>query len=169
MTTIRNVAFIGDGGVGKTTYLERLIDGTFQQRYVSTIGTREYFITGNEMGEEGLLDTNCSFHIIDTAGQEKYGGLGLRVIERDIDTYMIFFDLTSKLSFKNCIIWVQKVRAHKADASIILVATKADVLERKVRRSSINRFIHKLGIPTCIEISAKSCYNYSKPFDYIDV
>jgi|SaaInlV_165m_DNA_1040744.scaffolds.fasta_scaffold00007_112 GTP-binding nuclear protein Ran len=168
MTTIRYVAFIGDGGVGKTTYLERLTEGTFQQRYVSTIGSREYYITGNEMGEEGMLDTNCSFHIIDTAGQEKYGGLGLRVIERDIDTYMIFFDLTSKLSFKNCVTWLNKVRAHKTDASIILVATKLDVLERKVSQSSINRFLTKWGIPICIYISSKSCYNYDKPFLYID-
>jgi hypothetical protein len=82
---------------------------------------------------------------------------------------MIFFDLTSQLSFKNCVTWIHKVRAHKADESIIIVATKADVSERKVRRTSINRFIHKWGIPTCIEISTKTCYNYSKPFDYISM
>ena len=167
MTTVRNVAFIGDGGVGKTTYLERLIEGTFQQRYVSTIGSREYYITGNEMGDEGMLDTNCSFHITDTAGQEKYGGLGLNRIEAD--TYMLFFDLTSKISFKNCATWINKVREHNANASIILVATKADVIERKVKKSSINRFINKWDIPVCIEISTKSCLNYDKPFVYLDI
>ena len=170
MTTIRNVAFIGDGGVGKTTYLNRLATGDFEQRYLSTIGYKQHHLSGEkEAGEEAMLPTNSSFEIFDLAGQEKFNTLGLFLRERsDIDVYFIFFDLSHKLSFKNCDIWIRDVRKANPDADILLVATKADVMGRCVSKSTINKYMIKRGIPKCIEISTKSCYNWSKPFDHID-
>ena len=60
---------IGDGGVGKTTYVKRMVSGEFEKKYVATLGVVVYplkFTTN--MGE-------IQFNVWDTAGQEKLGGL----------------------------------------------------------------------------------------------
>lgn len=60
---------VGDGGVGKTTFVKRHITGEFEKKYVATLGVQVYplkFYTNM-----GLIQ----FNVWDTAGQEKFGGL----------------------------------------------------------------------------------------------
>ena len=148
-----NIAFIGDGGVGKTSYIKRITQNIFEERYINTIGCVKYHIQGKKN----------SFNIFDFAGQEKYG-CNLNV---GIDFYIIFFDLNNKLSFKNCDTWFNKIKEQNSEAKIILVATKCD-LNRKINKSTIQKYIIKRKIPKYIEISTKSCYNYDKLFQYLD-
>jgi len=60
---------VGDGGVGKTTFVKRHKTGEFEKKYIATVGVEvrplEFF-------------TNLGpilFNVWDTAGQEKFGGL----------------------------------------------------------------------------------------------
>jgi GTP-binding nuclear protein Ran len=160
-----NVAFIGDGGVGKTSYINRITQGIFEPRYISTIGYTTYHIPGNKSKQESLLNTNNSFNVFDFAGQEKYG----LDLDLEIDFYIIFFDLNNILSFKNCDMWLNKIRKRNSNAKVILVATKYDLINRKIKKSTIKNYITKRDISKCIEISNKSCYNWEKPFEYLDI
>lgn len=60
---------VGDGGVGKTTFVRRHLTGEFEKRYVATLGVEVHPL---------LFHTNrgqIKFNVWDTAGQEKFGGL----------------------------------------------------------------------------------------------
>merc|ERR1711941_129567 len=84
---------VGDGGVGKTTFVKRHLTGEFEKKYVATLGV-----------EVHLLKFHTSyghliFNVWDTAGQEKFGGLR--------DGYyiqgqcaIIMFDVTSRITYK---------------------------------------------------------------------
>lgn len=60
------MVFCGDGGVGKTTMVKRMLtNGPFDPRYTPTLGVEVYPILHNE----------SSYSVWDCAGQKKFGGL----------------------------------------------------------------------------------------------
>ena len=60
---------VGDGGVGKTTFVKRHLTGEFEKKYVATLGVEVRCLDFHT--NRGVLKFNCW----DTAGQEKFGGL----------------------------------------------------------------------------------------------
>ena len=63
------LVFVGDGGVGKTTFVKRHITGEFERRYIATVGVEVHPM---------VFYTNhgpIRFNVWDTAGQEKLSGL----------------------------------------------------------------------------------------------
>ena len=63
------LVLVGDGGVGKTTFVKRHKTGEFEKKYVPTLGAEVNpidFVT-----RKGRI----LFNVWDTAGQEKYAGL----------------------------------------------------------------------------------------------
>ena len=63
------LVLVGDGGVGKTTFVKRHKTGEFEKKYVPTLGAEVNpidFVTGRG---------KILFNVWDTAGQEKYAGL----------------------------------------------------------------------------------------------
>ena len=60
---------VGDGGVGKTTFVKRHKTGEFEKKYVATVGAE--VIPMDFTTNRGKM----IFSVWDTAGQEKYAGL----------------------------------------------------------------------------------------------
>jgi GTP-binding nuclear protein Ran len=63
------LVLVGDGGVGKTTFVKRHLTGEFEKKYVATVGAEVHpmdFTTNRG---------KIVFNVWDTAGQEKYSGL----------------------------------------------------------------------------------------------
>ena len=60
---------VGDGGVGKTTFVKRHKTGEFEKKYVATLGVEVHPLTFHT--NRGAL----KFNVWDTAGQEMFGGL----------------------------------------------------------------------------------------------
>ncbi|CAF4409559.1 unnamed protein product, partial [Adineta steineri] len=73
-TNQRNVpefklVLVGDGGVGKTTFVKRHLTGEFEKKYEATVGVNVHPLNfSTNYGE-------IIFSVWDTAGQEKFGGL----------------------------------------------------------------------------------------------
>lgn len=74
---------VGDGGVGKTTYVKRHLTGEFEKKYIGKKSKILYF-TINFIATQGVEVSSITFftnhgpikfNIWDTAGQEKLGGL----------------------------------------------------------------------------------------------
>jgi GTP-binding nuclear protein Ran len=149
---------VGDGGVGKTTFVRRHMTGEFEKRYVATRGVEVYpmpFTTNL-----GQIIFNCW----DTAGQERYGGLR--------DGYyiqgqcaIIMFDVTARLSYKNVPNWHRDITRVCENIPIVLCGNKVDVKERKVKAKQIT--FHRKKNLQYFEISAKVNYNFEKPFIWI--
>ncbi len=149
------IVFVGDEGVGKTTFITRHMTGEFEKRYIATQEKELRSI---------LFYTNkgkIGFDILDIAGQEKFGLSTDRFTRADCAVVM--FDLTSLVSYKNAKVWVDLVRKAVPDIPIVLCGNKVDIKNRKVKPSDIT-MQRDLNLLKYYDISAKSNYNFEKPF-----
>jgi len=149
------IILVGDGATGKTTFVRRHLTGEFERKYVPTLGVNVHPLTFNT--NRGVI----RFNVWDTAGQEKFGGLR--------DGYYIqgsgailFFDLTSKNTYKNVPNWYRDLMRVCDNIPVVLVGNKADVKERAVKPKQI--IFHRKKNLQYFDISAKSHYNYEKPW-----
>nr|CAB3473559.1 unnamed protein product [Digitaria exilis] len=139
------LVIVGDGGTGKTTFVKRHLTGEFEKKYEPTIGVEVHPLD---------FHTNCGkirFYCWDTAGQEKFGGLR--------DGYyihgqcgIIMFDVTSRLSYKNVPTWHRDL-------------CRSMWKNRQVKAKQVT-FHRKKNLEN-YEVSAKSNYNFEKPFLYL--
>jgi len=150
------LVLIGDGGVGKTTFVKRHLTGEFERKYVATVGVDVHPITFHTNYGEIIFD------VWDTAGQEKFGGLrdGYYIQGK---CAIIMFDVTARVTYKNVPNWYRDlVRVCDTNIPIVLCGNKVDMKERTVKPKHIT--FHRKQNLQYYEISAKSNYNYEKPF-----
>ncbi|CAL9182207.1 unnamed protein product [Musa hybrid cultivar] len=152
------LVLVGDGGTGKTTFVKRHLTGEFEKKYEPTIGV-----------EVHPLDffTNCGkirFNCWDTAGQEKFGGLrdGYYI---NGQCAIIMFDVTARLTYKNVPTWHRDLCRVCENVPIVLCGNKVDVKNRQVKAKQVT--FHRKKNLQYYEISAKSNYNFEKPFLYL--
>lgn len=146
---------VGDGGVGKTTFVKRHLTGEFEKKYVATLGVEVHPLR---------FQTNFGpmvFNVWDTAGQEKFGGLR--------DGYYIqgqcailMFDVTARVTYKNVPNWHRDLVRVCEGIPIVLVGNKVDIKDRRVKAKNIT--FHRKKNLQYYDISAKSNYNFEKPF-----
>jgi GTP-binding nuclear protein Ran len=150
---------VGDGGVGKTTFVKRHKSGEFEKRYIATLGVEVHPLTF--WTNLGPIVYDCW----DTAGQEKLGGLrdGYYI---NGQAAIIMFDVTSRVSYKNVPTWHRDLTRVCDDIPIVLCGNKVDVKDRKVTPKQIS-FQRKKANIQYYDISAKSNYNFEKPFLWI--
>ncbi|GMM32804.1 Ran GTPase [Saccharomycopsis crataegensis] len=149
------LVLVGDGGTGKTTFVKRHLTGEFEKKYIATLGVEVHPLTFyTNFGE-------IKFDVWDTAGQEKLGGLR--------DGYyingkcgIIMFDVTSRITYKNVPNWHRDLVRVCENIPIVLCGNKVDVKERKVKAKTIT--FHRKKNLQYYDISAKSNYNFEKPF-----
>lgn len=156
------LAFIGDGGVGKTTFLIRHLTGEFEKKYVATLGVEVHPL------EFRTNQGPIRFNVWDVAGQEKLGGL------RDgyfasADAALVMFDSGSQLSWRNLPKWIDLFRAKCPNAPIVVCGNKVDIKDRKVKPTEISEAKNEgfLQGVQYYDISARSNYNFEKPFVYL--
>jgi len=149
---------VGDGGVAKTTFVKRHKTGEFEKKYVATMGVEVHPIPFHTT--LGPVIFNCW----DTAGQEKLGGLR--------DGYyiggqaaIIMFDVTARVTYKSVPHWHKDLVRVCENIPIVLTGNKVDCKDRKVKPKDI--FFHRKKNLQYYDISAKSNYNFEKPFLYI--
>ncbi|CEQ39296.1 SPOSA6832_00789 [Sporobolomyces salmonicolor] len=171
------LVLVGDGGTGKTTFVKRHLTGEFEKKYIATLGVEVHPLTFHTN-----FGTIC-FNVWDTAGQEKFGGLR--------DGYyiqgqcgIIMFDVTSKITYKNVPNWHRDLERVCENIPIVLCGNKVDVKvrqplsacpqkelpthhslctqERKVKTGAVT--FHRKKNLQYFEISAKSNYNFERPF-----
>eukprot|EP00771_Trimastix_marina_P001682 gnl/Trimastix_PCT/277.p2 GENE.gnl/Trimastix_PCT/277~~gnl/Trimastix_PCT/277.p2 ORF type:complete len:224 (-),score=87.46 gnl/Trimastix_PCT/277:306-977(-) len=146
---------VGDGGTGKTTFVKRHLTGEFEKRYIATMGVEVHPLAFHT--NHGPIIFDCW----DTAGQERFGGLR--------DGYyiggncaIIMFDVTSRLTYNNVENWYRDLVRVCETIPIVLCGNKVDVKDRKVKARSIT--FHRKKNLQYYDISAKSNYNFEKPF-----
>jgi len=153
------LVLVGDGGVGKTTFVKRHKSGEFEKKYVATLGVEVHPLTFYT--SLGPIIYNCW----DTAGQEKFGGLrdGYYVGGK---AAIIMFDVTSRITYKSVSVWHRDLTRVCENIPIVLCGNKVDVKDRKVKPKHIVFHRKKPNIQY-YDISAKSNYNFEKPFLWI--
>jgi len=152
------LVLVGDGGTGKTTFVKRHLTGEFEKKYIATLGVEVHPLTFHTT--RGMI----RFNVWDTAGQEKFGGLR--------DGYyiqgqcaIVMFDVTARVTYKNVPNWHRDLIRVCENIPMVLVGNKVDVKDRKVKAKSIT--FHRKKNLQYYDISAKSNYNFEKPFLYL--
>ena len=144
------VVLVGEGGVGKTTFMTLLLTGVFEKKYVATLGVEVHPIV------QEFANYTRTFNVWDTAGQEKFGGLQEGYyIGADIGILMV--DMTSRLTYKSIPQWINKLRQTVPNIPIVLVANKVDVADLKVSAGEILHIAQAYGLHL-VNISCKSGY-----------
>jgi GTP-binding nuclear protein Ran len=149
---------VGDGGVGKTTFVKRHLTGEFEKKYVATLGVEVHPL---------VFHTNrgpIRFNVWDTAGQEKFGGLRDGYYIRG-QCAIIMFDVTSRITYMNVPNWYRDLTRVCENIPIVLCGNKVEVKDRKVKAKTIT--FHRRKNIQYYDISAKSNYNFEKPFLYL--
>jgi len=130
---------VGDGGVGKTTYVKRLQWGEFDPKYRPTFGV-EISSLGFHTNR-GVL----KYRIWDTAGYSKMSPNALGYYNK-ADCAIIMFDVTARITYKHVPNWHRDLTRTCGNIPIVLVGNKVDVKDRKVTAKSIT-FHRKKNLP----------------------
>jgi small GTP-binding protein len=112
------VVLIGDATVGKTSLLQRLTSGTFQNRYIPTV------VTGYGTW---VSEFEVTLQIWDTAGQERYRSLG-DIFYQNAEAAIVVFDRTNMDSVNSLEYWIDQFHLVAGKSAFIaVVASKSDI------------------------------------------
>jgi len=120
------LVMVGDSGVGKSCLLDKFLDDSSTNNFISTIGvdirSRETVINNKKV----------KIQVWDTGGQQRYRPV-LASCYRGALGVIIVFDVTNKISFKNIKQWMVEVEEFATNTNIprILVGNKADLTDRR--------------------------------------
>lgn len=117
---------IGDSGVGKTCFLERIVWNSFAPTHITSITP--------DFKEKYLKLDGYRFkvQIWDTAGQERFRHITTSYF-RGAQGYLIFYDVTDRQSFISIRNWMAQIEMHgQSDVPRILIGHKCDVSDQRV-------------------------------------
>ncbi|KAL4225761.1 Calcium release activated channel regulator [Mactra antiquata] len=117
------VVFVGDSGVGKSSFIHRFCTNFFKATYAATIGVDFQIRNLNIEGQVIVLQ------LWDTAGQERFRSITKQYF-RKADGVIIMYDVTSETSFTNVRNWMTSVKEGVSDdAVLVLLGNKNDLVE----------------------------------------
>ena len=99
------IVLIGDGGTGKTNFVESLKGTEFNSEYTATMG----FEISQLKIPSSSGDGNFELEIWDTAGQEKTGSLRDSYYQ-DAAGAILFFDVTARTTYKSIPNWHRDIK-----------------------------------------------------------
>ena len=145
------VCFLGDGGVGKTAVIQKLLVGTFEPKYDPTLGVE---VQPLDFNKDWTNNQKVKFNVWDFAGQEKFYGNQIDYLT-GCNFFVIFYDITSKISYEHAMnYWLKVVKDHVKKPKIVFASTKHDIPKEQ----------HKMKDLGCIRTSAKSGENLEEIF-----
>ncbi|KAM6982018.1 ras-related protein Rab-7L1-like [Tautogolabrus adspersus] len=152
------ILVIGDGKVGKTSFVQRYVSGQFNKSYKMTMGV-DYSVKLVQWSDTEKV----RLQLWDIAGQERFMSMN-RVYYRGALGCVVVFDVTSSSSFLNCRRWKQDLDSKAMlpnghPIPCILLANKCDLAQRVVSADSIDRFSKANGFVTWMETSVKDNKN----------
>ena len=146
------VVVVGDGGVGKSTMIQRLITGKFIAQKI-TIGTDLASYSVN------LEDVDVRLQIWDFAGEKRFRFF-LPNYSRGAHGCLLCYDLTRYSSFEHLSEWYNIVHEN-SDPVFILIGEKYDLapIKRTVSQNDAEELLTEYNIPYFYETSSKSGLN----------
>ena len=156
------IVVIGDGGVGKSTMIQRLITGKYIEQKI-TIGT------DLASWDIAIDDLAIKLQIWDFAGEKRFRFF-LPNYSRGADGCLLCYDITRYTSFQNLKEWYDIVKENtNTDTIFILVGGKADLASyrRTVEQADAEEFQKELDIPHFIESSSKTGENNKNVFELL--
>jgi len=126
------LVMVGDSGVGKSCLLDKFLDDSSTNNFISTIGVD---IRSREMS---INNKRVKIQVWDTGGQQRYRPV-LASCYRGALGVIIVFDVTNMVSFRNIQQWLLEVEEFSSSATIprVLIGNKADLSDRREVESTV--------------------------------
>ena len=153
------VLILGDPSVGKSCFLIRYTEDTFQDVYLSTIGMDcKYKKVDLENGESIRLQ------LWDTAGQDRFRSI-TRNLYKGAAGIILIYDVTNRKTFESIKNWVESIRAEVSNkVVIVLVGNKIDKKEQiDVKTEEGDNLAEEFNLPF-FECSALTGENINEAF-----
>ena len=151
-----NIMTLGNNAVGKTSFIIKYTENSYQEVYLATIGI-DFKCKIIEIG-----DKKYKFYFYDTTGQERFRSLALNVI-KNAQAVIIMYDITNRSSFDSIPGWIKSVRESKGESfPMILLGNKIDKEnEREIEKDEAEILAKEYDIDF-FEISNKEGTNIDK-------
>ncbi|XP_062866631.1 ras-related protein Rab-9A [Trichomycterus rosablanca] len=162
-SSLLKVILLGDGGVGKSSLMNRYVSDKFDAHLFHTIGVE---FLNKELEVDGRRVT---LQIWDTAGQERFRSLRTPFY-RGSDCCLLTFGVDDAQSFHNLSHW-RKEFTYYADVKepetfpFIVLGNKVDVTERQVTSEEAQAWCRDNGGHSYFETSAKDATNVTEAFE----
>ncbi|GAB0089897.1 ras-related protein Rab-23 [Sergentomyia squamirostris] len=154
------VVIVGNGGVGKSSMIQRYCKGIYTKDYKKTIGVdfleRQIEIEGEDV----------RIMLWDTAGQEEFDAI-TKAYYRGAQACVLTFSTTDRLSFEAIKDWKMKVENECGEIPTVIVQNKVDLMEQAVvHPEEAEMLARHLGC-RLIRTSVKEDVNVGSVFRYL--
>ncbi|KFP67154.1 Ras-related protein Rab-44, partial [Cariama cristata] len=124
---IFKVVFVGNSGVGKSSFIHRFCYDRFLAELNATIGI-DYQV------KSLMVDnTQVVLQLWDTAGQERFRSITKQYF-RKADGILVMYDITAECSFTAVRNWMSSVQEGIEDGAVVfLLGNKMDAAQRETR------------------------------------
>jgi len=125
----RKVLLIGDGAVGKTSLIKKFVMDKFDDKYITTIGTK---ITKKDLRfSRPDSEISLTLMIWDILGQKGYTGIQASSY-KGAEGAMVVCDLTRKETLANIVeYWIPELQKVSGSIPLIFVGNKCDLVEQR--------------------------------------
>uniref|UniRef100_H3AGN2 EF-hand domain-containing protein n=1 Tax=Latimeria chalumnae TaxID=7897 RepID=H3AGN2_LATCH len=121
------VVFVGNSGVGKTSFIRRFCNDKFLKAVSTTVGM-DYQVRNLQVDE-----TRVALQLWDTAGQERFQSITKQYF-RKADGVLVMYDVTVESSFTAVRNWMESIQSDvDKEAVIFLLGNKVDTMEMKTQ------------------------------------
>ncbi len=150
----------GDGGVGKTSFLNRLIYNHFDEENELTRGV-DFFSKIIQVN-----GTEYNFILWDFGGQKRFSEIVDNFVEGSLAA-LILFDLSRLSTLDRILNWLNKLK-ELGDIPILLLGNKLDLMDRE-NIKLIDDYVDQIAeqnenVLEYIKISSKTGYNINQAF-----
>ena len=123
---VYKVLLLGDSTVGKTCFLLRYCDKTFQDAHLSTIGL-DYRVKTMTLKNK----KNVKLQIWDTAGQDRFRAI-TKNYYKGANGIILIYDVTNLQTYENVKNWITQIREEtNPNVVIYLAGNKIDIPEEE--------------------------------------
>ena len=144
------IIVVGNSGVGKTSFIKRVVEDKFDEFHDITIITdlSAIYYTFNEK--------QIKIQLWDTCGLEQYRSIN-KIYYKKANAAILMHDLSKENSLNGCEGFIEDIKSNCSEkVKLYLIGSKTDLLKEIVCNTNTPKFIETYNIKKPYDISSKT-------------